>query len=285
MLDTSHAGIIDLAHALRAGWVDFWYQPKIDLLTRKVVGVEMFARAKHPFHGVLSGGVLLAGADERAVAQLTLMAFRAALHASRIFAQAGAHVPITVNVSSNAVEPQFLAALFAQGPQHEDWPGLVLDVPKNELLFEHERLAGITQELAALRVRLAADDFCGRLRQLMRTTNPEALFDEMEALSGQLTKLKALSISEMKLDRELIAGCSEDKTRGMLCSLIVDLIHQLDAKAVAVGVEKRADIAMLQEIGCDIAQGQAFTPPLALDDLIAVVKKRSQYGVSIKTVA
>jgi EAL domain-containing protein (putative c-di-GMP-specific phosphodiesterase class I) len=285
MYDASHAGIIDLAHALRAGWVEFWYQPKIDLQSRKIVGVEMFARAKHPFHGVVTGGVLLAGADENTVAQLTLLALGAALHASRTFAQAGVHVPITVNVPANAVEPQSLAALFAQGPQHKDWPGLILDVPKHELLCDHERLAGITQELAALRVRLAADDFCGNLRQLVRSTNPEALFDEMEALSKHLTRLKALSIAEMKLDRELIAGCGEDKTRGMLCSLIVDLIHQLDAKAVAVGVDKRADIALLQEIGCDIAQGQTFTPPLALDGLLAVVKKRSRFGTAVRKIA
>ena len=276
MLDSSHAGVIDLTHALRAGWVDFWYQPKIDLERRNVVGVEMFVRAKHPFHGILSGGVLLAGADERALGQLTMFALRSALQASRTFAEVGAHIPVTVNVSASAVEPQFLAALLAQGPQHKDWSGLILDVPKHELLGEHLRLGGITKDLAAMRIRLAADDFCGNLRRLMRSTNPEALFDEMEVLSGHLTKLKALSIAEIKLDREMIAGSSEDKTRGMLCSLVVDLIHQLDAKAVAVGVERQADVALLQEIGCDIAQGHAFTPPRALDELISLIKKRVQ---------
>src|SRR5205814_2575649 len=122
----------------------------------------------------------------------------------------------------------------------------------------------------------------GNLRLLVRSTNPEALCDEMEALSGHLTKLKALSIAEIKLDREMIAGSSEDKTRGMLCSLVVDLIHQLDAKAVGVGVERHADVALLKEIGCDIAQGHVFTPPLALDELLAVVKKRSQRDAAVR---
>src|SRR5207237_957839 len=104
--------------------------------------------------------------------------------------------------------------------------------------------------------------------------NPEALYDEMEALSKHLTKLKELSLAELKLDRELIVGCAQDKTRAMLCELVVDLIHQLGAKAVAVGVETYTDVAVLREIGCDIAQGLAFSEPLALEQLILLFKKR-----------
>jgi len=274
MLEDSHAGVIDLAHALRAGWVEFWYQPKIDLKQRHVVGIEMFARVRHPFHGMLTGSVILPGADEKAIAQLTIYALRWAMQASAALALEGVRLPITVNVPASAVMPQALATLLGEEPGKADWPGLILDVSKRDILANHGYFARIAPELAALKIKLAADDFCGNLRRLMRMTNPEALYDEMEALSKHLTKLKELSLAELKLDRELIAGCHEDESRAMLCELIVDLIHQLGAKAVAVGVEKHADLALLRDIGCDIAQGHAFSEPLALEQLIMLFKSR-----------
>lgn len=273
MLD-SHAGVIDLGHALRAGWVEFAYQPKIDLRHRQVVGIEMFVRVRHPFHGLLPGSTVLPGADDRTIAQLTIFAIRWAMQAAGVLALEGVRVPITVNVPASAVMPQALSTLISTCEQPENWGGLILDLPKGDILANHAHFARVGPELADMRIRLAADDFCGNLRTLMRSTNSEALYDEMEALSKHLTKLKELSLVELKLDREIIAGCAEDKTRAMLCELIIELIHQLGAKAVAVGVETYTDVALLRAIGCDIAQGHAFTEPLALEQLIQLFKKR-----------
>src|SRR5579872_2417958 len=58
------AGRIDLDEALRNGWIEFWYQPKIDLRKKQLVGAEAFARARHPQHGILMPGAFLPGADE-----------------------------------------------------------------------------------------------------------------------------------------------------------------------------------------------------------------------------
>jgi len=60
----------------------------------------------------------------------------------------------------------------------------------------------------------------------------------------------------------------------MLCELVVELIHQLGGKAVAVGVEKHTDVAVLRQIGCAIAQGYAFSEPVALEPLIMLFKTR-----------
>jgi EAL domain-containing protein (putative c-di-GMP-specific phosphodiesterase class I) len=276
MLDASHAGFIDLAHALRAGWIEFWYQPKIDLRDRQIVGVEMFARARHPFHGIISGGVILAGANATLLAQLAVFSLRWAMQASAALAQERVRIPITVNMPASAIDPDALAALLAQGPQDKEWGGLIFDVQKHEILADHARLEAIAPQLAAMRIRLAADDFCGNLRRLMRSTDPEALYDEMEALSKTLRKLTTIALAEIKLDRELTAGCAEESSRAMLCELVIDLIHQLKAKAVAVGVERHADIKLLSRIGCDMAQGYAFGEPKPLEEFLAQLKRRAK---------
>ena len=276
MLDASHAGFIDLAHALRAGWVEFWYQPKIDLRDRHIVGVEMFARARHPFHGVISGAVILAGADDELLTQLAVFSLRWALQASAALAQEQVRIPITVNLPACAIDPSGMATLLAQGPQGRDWAGLILDVPKHEILTDHVRFSQIAPTLAKLGIRLAADDFCSNLRRLMRATDPEALHDEMEELSRHLRRLKAIELAEIKLDPQLVNGCAQEKSRAMMCELVVDLVHQLNAKAVAVGVENHADVGLLSKIGCDVAQGYVFGEPKPLDDFLALLKRRAK---------
>ena len=283
MLDASNAGYIDLAHALRAGWIEFWYQPKIDLRDRQIVGVEMFARARHPFHGPISAAVILQDASDTLLMQLAVFSLRWALQASTAMAQEGVRLPITLNMPAAAIDPAAIAGLLAQGPQGKEWRGLIFDVPKHDILAEYRRLERSGARLASLGIRLAADDFCGSLRRLMRSTDPEALYEEMEIVSGQLRKLTALSLVEIKLERDLVGGCSQDKARAMLCELMIDLIHQLKAKAVAVGVEKHADVELLSRIGCDMAQGYAFGEPKPLDDFLALLKRRAKGMAARKT--
>ena len=272
MHDASHAGYIDLGHALRAGWVEFWYQPKIDLRSRQIVGVEMFARARHPFHGMISGGVILAGAEDPLLMQLAVFSLRWAMQANVALTQEQVRLPITVNMPACAVDAKMLATLFEQGPQERC--DLIFDLPKHDMLDAYARLDSMGPQLAGLGIRLAVDDFCGALRRLMRATDPEALYDEMEAVSRQLRKLTTLSLAEIKLERDLVAGCAQEESRAMLCELVIDLIHQLGAKAVAVGVERHADVALLSRIGCDIAQGHVFGEPKPLDDFLALLRRR-----------
>jgi EAL domain-containing protein (putative c-di-GMP-specific phosphodiesterase class I) len=240
------------------------------------------SRARHPFHGVISGAVILANAEDVLLMQLAAFSLRCAVQASAALAKEHVHLPITVNMPACAIDPDAIATLLAQGPQGKDWPGLIIDVPKHEILAHHRRLEEIAPKLADLGIRLAADDFFRSLRRLMCSTDPEALHDEMEELSRQLRKLTTFSLAEIKLDRELAAGCAEDKARAMLCELIVELIHKLEAKAVAVGVEKHADVALLSQIGCDVAQGYVFGEPKPLDEFIAVLKRRVKGLAAVK---
>ena len=283
MLDASNAGYIDLAHALRAGWIEFWYQPKIDLRDRQIVGVEMFARARHPFHGPISAAVILQDASDTLLMQLAVFSLRWAMQASTAMAQEGVRLPITLNMPAAAIDPTAIGDILAQGPQGKDWRGLIFDVPKHDILSDYQRLEQSVARLASLGIRLAADDFCGSLRRLMRSTDPEALYEEMEVVSQQLRKLTALSLVEIKLERDLVGGCSQDKARAMLCELMIDLIHQLKAKAVAVGVEKHADVELLTRIGCDMAQGYVFGEPKPLDDFLALLKRRTKGMAARKT--
>src|SRR6202034_461780 len=78
----SVAGRIDLDEALDKNWIEFWYQPKIDLRKKQLVGVEAFARARHPENGVLLPGAFMPGAKESSVIALSELALAKSLAAS-----------------------------------------------------------------------------------------------------------------------------------------------------------------------------------------------------------
>ena len=91
-----------LAEALKNNWVEFWYQPKIDLRRKQLAGAEAFARVCHPEHGVLPPGSFMPGADEASVLTLAEQALVSALQSGLNLSRFGVNLRIAINVRSNA---------------------------------------------------------------------------------------------------------------------------------------------------------------------------------------
>ena len=270
----SHAGLIDLGHALRSGWVDFWYQPKIELRDKQVTGVEMLARAQHPFHGVLAAASFLPGADDEHLAQLSNFAITSALKASGRLSQMGARLPVTINVPVVALHNIPVELLIDRQDRGEDWAGLIFDVQEDDILGDIQGLSRIAEELAACGMKLAADNFGRRLSSLMQSGNMAAMQQQVAEVSKRLLELKTVSIFELKLDRGLVTGCATNRERAAVCKIVIDLIHHIGSTAVAVGLENAADVAALRGMGCDVGQGFYFGRPMPFDQLSEKLKAR-----------
>jgi EAL domain-containing protein (putative c-di-GMP-specific phosphodiesterase class I) len=271
----SHAGLIDLGYALRAGWVDFWYQPKIELRDKQVIGVEMLARAKHPFHGVLAASSFLGSAEDEHLALLSSYAITSALKASQRLSQMGARLPVTINVPVAALH-NLPTELLMDRPQG-DWAGLIFDVQEEDILSDIQGLSRIAEELAACGMKLAADNFGRRLCALMASGNLTEMQQQVGEVSKRLLELKTVSVFELKLDRSLVNGCATNRERAAVCKIVIDLVHHIGSTAVAVGLETAADVAALRNMGCDVGQGFYFGRPMPFDQLSEKLKAR---GVS-----
>ena len=270
----SLAGLIDLGHALRAGWVDFWYQPKIELRDKQVIGVEMLARAKHPFHGVLAASSFLGSAEEEHLALLSSHAITQALKASQRLSQMGARLPVTINVPVKALHNIPVELLLDQQSQGDGWAGLIFDVQEEDILSDIQGLSRIAEELAACGMKLAADNFGRRLVSLMQSGNMAEMQKQVADVSKRLLELKTVSIFELKLDRSLVTGCATNRERAAVCKIVIDLVHHIGSTAVAVGLETAADVAALRGMGCDVGQGFYFGRPMPFDQLSEKLKAR-----------
>lgn len=256
-LDSSSSNLprFRLDDALKNRWIEFWYQPKINLKTWTIAGVETFARLRHPAHGMLPPGSFMPGADDRSLAALTEHALISALTAGRNFEQIGIKLRLAVNVFLPALAELKIGGLLGQyGPKSENWPGLILDITEEQIVSDMALTQSVARQLSGSKVKLAIDDY-GR-----------------GCLS--VADLSRLPFAELKLDRMFVDECGTDESRAGVCGTVIEVAHAFGAVAVAIGIENATDAKKLAAMDCDIGQGFLFGQPIPEDAFIALLRQR-----------
>jgi EAL domain-containing protein (putative c-di-GMP-specific phosphodiesterase class I)/CheY-like chemotaxis protein len=250
------AARIDLHDALANDWIEFWYQPKIDLRKKQLVGAEAFARVRHPQNGVLMPGAFMPGADEASLIKLSEQALAQALKASVNFSKLGVNLKMAVNIPVSALLKISLTEIVqTYRPQFEKWPGLIIDVTEEQIVTDLKLAADLTADLKPLNVQLAIDDFGRGYSSLVR--------------------LKELPFAELKLDRAFVNDCGTDKVNAPLCKTVIDLAHNFGSIAVAIGIEKASDAVALVSMGCDYGQGFLLGQPMPEERFISLLRQRA----------
>lgn len=250
------ASQIDLDEAINSGWIEFWYQPKIDLRKKQLAGAEAYARARHPMHGVALPGAFMPEASESSVITLSEMALTSALKASLTFSKLGLNLSMTVNIPVNALEKMHVEDIVrSHRPIASKWAGLIIDVPEEQIVTDLSLASELANRLERCNVRLAIDDFGRGMSSLAR--------------------LGQMPFAELKLDRSFVADCGSDRVNAPLCKTVIDLAHNYGRVAVAMGIEKAADAMALVSMGCDFGQGFLLGQPMPEERFISLLRQRA----------
>jgi EAL domain-containing protein (putative c-di-GMP-specific phosphodiesterase class I) len=248
-------GKLTLGEVLRRNWFELWYQPKIDLRTRRLVGAEGLVRARRPDGSVMSPGVFLPGAGEPDMLALTERVIITALRDWEECAAHGASVKLSVNVPVSAfVKLPIAQMLREERPAAANWPGLILEVTEDEVVGDLALANDVAAQLRAFNCTLALDDF--------------------GTAYSSLARLRELPFSELKIDRSYVTNCHVDKVNAGLCETIVELAKRFGLKSVAEGIETTHESHKLQGIGCDIGQGYLFAKPMPKGQFVATLTRR-----------
>jgi EAL domain-containing protein (putative c-di-GMP-specific phosphodiesterase class I) len=245
-----------LDEALKRSWVEFWYQPKIDLRKKQLAGVELFARIRHPERGILLPSAFMDDAEESNLVELTELSLVTALKVGVAFSKLGISFRLAVNVSLPMLAKLQIAKIVREyRPDGTNWPGLLLDITEDQIATDLAVFRELSTQLEPCNIKLAIDDF-GR---------------------GFLPfgRLKEVRFAELKLDRSFVTDCATDKTHAAICRSVIDLSHNFNAVAVAVGVEKPADAHALFRMGCDLGQGYLFAQPMAQERFLVLLRQRA----------
>ena len=255
---------LTLKSALASDFITFWYQPKVDLGRRRVIGAEAFARIAHPQHGIIAPVHFLASAADEDIIELARRAFVSALKYSAKLNELGVHLQIAVNIDLDTLSKIPVAELVAKHrPRNEQWPGLAIEMPEAQLLNKVVAVRERFQDLQKYGVSLAIDNF-GRA-------------------NSSFAALRYLPFAEIKIDPSFVQNCAGNKGNARICKSMIQFAQNFERTATAVGIETVEDAQAIMGLGCNIGQGYIFGKPMTEQQLVTMVmtgREKSESFVS-----
>ena len=246
-----------IEHALERGELLLHYQPRLDLLSGNIIGVEALLRWRHPEMGMISAKDFMPQLERsKLVYSVDEWVLRTACLQNRQWQKVGLpSVCMTVNVSPYRFRRKGLVELVTNVLQETGLsPGdLELDIPAENLVgIGQENYRTVLDQLNALGVHVALAD---------------------NGIGGSFIDcIKRLSLRVMKIDRSFVRNAAVDPDQAAIVQAVVALARALKLKVVAEGVETAEQLAALRRYGCDMVQGYLFSKPVATEDIARMLR-------------
>jgi diguanylate cyclase (GGDEF)-like protein/PAS domain S-box-containing protein len=245
----------DLRRALERDEFELYYQPKQNLKSGRITGLEALLRWRHPVRGVMSPADFVPLLEDSGlIVKVGDWVVRAAC--SQILAWQAAGVPAT-QVAVNLAAKQFLhhdvTGVIEQALKAGVDPALLmLEITESDVMQRPEEAVAMLHKLKARGIAMAIDDFGTGY--------------------SSLTYLKSLPIDVLKIDRSFVTGLPGDRDDVSIACAVIGMAHSLGLKVIAEGVETEAQRAFLVERGCDELQGYLLSRALAPDECAAFLR-------------
>ncbi|QOY54641.1 GGDEF domain-containing protein [Candidatus Sulfurimonas marisnigri] len=235
----------DLRHAVENNEFYLLYQPKIDALTSKLVGVEALIRWQHPQNGLINPIDFIPLAEETGlIIPIGEWVLQEALKQQEIWQKDGKEpIVMSINLSGRQLQVEHIDQIIRV--LH------LTPIPKKYIDFE------ITETF------LMEDSFLSQmLLEKLHSTGVSLSMDDFGTGYSSLAYLKRFKVNTLKIDRALIKDIEEDKNDFAIAKAIIAMGHTLEMKVVAEGVETEEQARMLKQISCDYIQGFYYSKPV-----------------------
>jgi diguanylate cyclase (GGDEF)-like protein len=243
-----------------------FYQPKIDLTTSRVVGVEALLRWRHPQRGMLAPLEFMPLIEQTAlIGSVTRYVIDQALIQLATWRQAGLDLGMSVNLSAfNLSDPSLPAHVESLLKAHSTPRGaLTVEVTESAAMADVDKALRVLHALSGLGVGISIDDF-----------------GSGHASIAYLTRLPA---TELKIDRSLITHICENPRDEAIARTTIDLARHLDLSVVAEGIETAEVAERLVQIGCDVGQGYFISRPLPAGEFVEWLAGRPALQAGLRT--
>jgi diguanylate cyclase (GGDEF)-like protein len=240
----------ELRHAIERGQLTVHYQPKADLSTGQVTGVEALLRWHHPDYGFVPPDEFIPLAEHTgSIRPLTRWVLAAAISQAGAWRRKGVDLGVAVNLSVRALldlgladEVELLLARAGLDPQ-----ALTLEITESTIMADPVRSLGVLHDLSDLGTTLSIDDFGTGY--------------------SSLSYLKRMPVGEVKVDRSFVMNMASDPDDLVIVRSTIELARNLGLQVVAEGVEDKVTWEQLGRLGCDEAQGYYLGRPMPVVQL------------------
>jgi diguanylate cyclase (GGDEF)-like protein len=240
----------ELRCALSEDQLFLLYQPKIDLRTGRMSGVEALVRWRHPKHGIIPPDRFIPVAEQTGlITPLTECVLQKALRQCYAWQRAGLEISVAVNLSRRNLQsselPKQIARMLTSCHVASDY--LQLEITESTVMANPERAMGVLADLKNMGLRLSLDDFGTGY--------------------SSLAYLKKLPVDEIKIDKSFVMNMHAKADDVAIVHMIIELGHILSLKVVAEGLENRESLDKLIALGCDMAQGYYISRPVPAEEI------------------
>ena len=250
---------VDHAHQGHIRQLEMYYQPKIELSSGRVAGLEALIRWRHPEHGLLLPSTFIPLAEQSGLIHvLTAFALGETIRQLAEWRAEGRTTPVAVNLSAHDVANAAVVDNIERLLAAHDVPAHLLEVEITEtaLIADTSRVVPVLERLGALGVRVAVDDF--------------------GIGNTSIAQLRDLPVDELKIDRLFVSDLRDDNREGsqLVVQAIVDLAHSFGLGVIAEGVEDESQAMILAELGVDQAQGFLYAHPTPAAEVTTATRRR-----------
>jgi diguanylate cyclase len=226
------------------------YQPKVDLRTARVIGLEALARWQHPEVGLIPPDQFIAMAERTGfIKSLTIWGLKTALSQASAWREQGFEIPVSVNLSARTLHDMNLPDHIADILKDHgiDAGQLELEITESVIMEDPAHALAILTRISHMGVALSIDDFGTGY--------------------SSLGYLKKLPVQTVKIDKSFVINMPMDENDALIVRSTIDLAHNLRLKVVAEGVENQNVWDRLVYFGCDAAQGYYMSRPLPVKEM------------------
>ncbi|MBF6570871.1 MAG: EAL domain-containing protein [Candidatus Binataceae bacterium] len=236
----------ELRRAIESDQLLLHYQPKVDIESGRVCGVEALVRWQHPERGLVPPGEFISLAEYSGLIKpLTYWVINAAMRQCMAWQREGLEMPIAVNLSArNLHDPELIDRIEAAFATWGVTPArLQIEITESTLMEDPATSLDVLARLNKMGIQLFIDDFGTGY--------------------SSLGYLATLPVDALKIDRSFIIKMANEPDHMAIVSATVSLAHALDLKVVAEGVDAEEQAQILRRFKCDQIQGYLYSRPLA----------------------
>jgi diguanylate cyclase (GGDEF)-like protein/PAS domain S-box-containing protein len=250
-----------------AGQFSLVYQPKVDLRTGRIFGVEALIRWRHPEHGMVPPPRFIGLAEESGlIVGIGEWVLRTACRQAQLWRSAGLDpVTVSVNVSARQFEEKHLVERIAGALRDTGLPPAALELEVTESLLMRDLNGAIARmrELKDMDISLSIDDFGTGY--------------------SSLSALKSFPISTLKIDKSFVRDLAHSLDDQAIALAVISLGHRLQLRVIAEGVETEEQREFLAANDCDEMQGYLFSPPVAAERIAEMLEAQTRRGAQALT--
>jgi EAL domain-containing protein (putative c-di-GMP-specific phosphodiesterase class I)/CheY-like chemotaxis protein len=236
---------VDVPEALKAGWLELWYQQKINVRTLVPSGAEALVRMRHPAWGVVPPAYFIRDDKDPHYRALSEFVIGRAIEDWRHLLELQGPVDLSINLPVSFLRDRdAVRRMCLQMPEHPAFAGLIIEINSAEVIANLDLVIDVARQVRLHNIAIAIDNVGVEWPSLM--------------------ELPSFPFVELKVDHQFVTGCADDRLKQTVCRRIVELAQDHGARAIAQGVETRSDFLAAHGMGFDLVQGYLFGKPLGV---------------------